>query len=452
MLKNPTSPATAFAFISEQVLAAAKNPVDPAKAAALGKVIAAQGENARLINADSLKPVVGANAGLESRAIIAALTTAYGDDLREILFNSSSLGDFGIQLLALPSEEWSFDGQRERGAITRFVTGFQADQAMAARDGLEVSPDAITKLAPMVTKQRFEEFVSRGEWRNVNDQVDYSNVFSFEGGHYGVVRLKNGTWGSWFQNDWNQDLNPLGDLSTASLQALKDRVRGDPAFPGLASQVDALLQPRLAEARRAKTKVDGALEVDLEALAKKESIAPSEIASLPANQRVSEQSLRGVIGLIEKLGSVIGLTESKVPAGSRSISDFEARKITLGDDYAHITHAGQPLGSKQVTLHWSVPTAEIPWDGGLIQLASGRFKIWSHTSERQGSVWKKRYDDLEAFDTATLQALRARMAQLAPSGASDPVLQAARRANRFGPAIEALVTQIDGVLAGRCGC
>ncbi|MCC7380813.1 MAG: hypothetical protein IT384_03230 [Deltaproteobacteria bacterium] len=450
MLKNPTSPATALAFIGEQVMAAAKNPVAPAQAAALGKVIAAQGENARLINADSVKPLVGANAGLESRAIIAALTTAYGDDLREILFNSSSLGDFGIQLLALPSEEWSFDGHRERGAITRFVTGFQGDQAMAARDGVEVSPAAIRNLERASDGQKFMELVSRGEWRNVSDQIDNSKVFAFEGGHFGVVRLHNGAWGSWFQNDWNRDLNALGDLSTASLQALKDRVRGDPAFPGLASQVDSLLQPRLAEARRAKTKVDCALDVDLEALAKRESIAPSEIASLPANQRVSERSLGGVIALIEKLAVQLGSTDA--PAGSRSISDFDARKITLGDDYAHITHAGQPLGSDQVTLYWSVPKAETPWDGGLILLASGRFKIWSHTSERQGSTWRKRYDELEAFDTATLQALRARMAPMAPSGVADPVLQAARRANRFGPALEALLQQIDGVLAKRGAC
>jgi len=407
-----------LAFIAEAAANAVQNPVSAKKEAALAQTIAKQGASgAQLINAESLDHVRGLDDGLRARGIIGALATAYGEDLKTVLFTQPTVAEFAMKLLSLAGN--GYDGSQERGAVSRFVAGYTAPGAVKSKDGIEVDTNDV-KNARETTDRKLGTVLSFGE-------------------SFGVVK-QDGSWKAYFQNDWNKDVMPLDKLSSATLLAIVDLASSRPELRSLGKQAEKELAPRLKESNVEKTKVDKNLSVELD------QITPTELKSAPGDVRVSRQGMQVVLDIISLIS---GPLTAVVKGSEWSFPKFSQRNLSLGDDYAHISHKDQLLASNKVTIQWSPPNEKYPHEGGLIQLAGGEFRLWRLTDEKQGSGYKRAYTKLDAMDTASLKGLYGEISKMAPSGAGDATIREGRMANRFGPSLEQLKNDLATLIAAR---
>ncbi len=444
---NPKSLLENKAFLLEQAQKAADTPITPAKEAALLSAIESLGQDVALLNERALTRVTGLDEGLKARAVIAAFAMAYGPELKAELYRSSNIGEFAKNIM---KERGVWDLHGVDRAINRFVTMWRSDVPLTARDGQELDLASIASLevrdGPM--KDKLLKNVGPGDWTPVS--VDpHAKWAAFEGESFGVLRLDNGEWAPWFQNDWNKDQFTFQELSSASLRAIRERLSDESGFRGLGKQIDRILAKRSPMAEGSQSSVLARMQkLDLNEVSSTDALHPIDIMGLPAQARVSRlPSKDSLLGLLDRLVQP-AVGEER---GTLQLYQWSEREIRVGDEFADILHAGQPIIKNGAHLTFTAPNqTKRTYQGGLVELSNRKFRLWTfHPVERQGSFPAKNYFDLDALDTASLQGLRQAVFAMTPEGAKDAVMGMARKFDGYGVSFSRLVHQIDAVLVER---
>lgn len=440
---KPKSQLSTQAHVAE-LAAKAGVPVDPVKEAGLAAAILALGPDATLLNEKALDRVRGLDEGLRARAILMALTTAYGQELTPLIFKSGSVSEFATRLAASTKDILA---GAQLAAVNHFLATFDSEKAFLARDGQEIPlwtiAEAQVHPAGAYPSTREARLLDKND--KPVEPHPLSGSASFSDGTFGVVRLGSGAWSAWFQNDWNRDLVPLDELSSASLQAIRDHLGPRAELRGLAAQVDQVLSPRLDKADRRQLGYEFELaKLDLDALAASgPPVDAAQLMALPAPARVARHDEGWLRSIIKRL------SPPQLASGQpEAIGSWSQRELTFGDRYAYITHATQPLSSTGAHLQWTVAGAAFPSEGGLVELAGGEYRLWQFDPvRRRPNGPDLNYYPLEALDRDSLVGLREVVARLAPSGGEDSVMRTARQAHPYGASYARLLQQIDRALA-----
>lgn len=443
---KPKSPVATYTHVAE-LAQKASAPADPAKEAALAAAVLAMAPDTAVLSERSLDRIRGLDEGLRARAVLMALTTAYGSELTSLVFKSGNVSDFAARLRATADDP--FD-QRELRSASRFFAGFEADQAVLARDGRELPLWTIAEAKvhppgsyPTTRSASLHTESASAPPVDVNPNAGW---VSFSDDQFGLARLPDGQWTAWFQNDRNRDLVSLESLSSASLLTIREHLGARPELRGLATQVDKLLEPRLDAASKHEFPYFAALgELDLGRLASQAPVDPSALMTLPAAVRVARHDVSWLKAVIAQL------RPTAVREGApRPLGEVAAKDLLVGIEYADITHAGQPLAANGAHLRWVSPKASE--QGGLVELASGKYRLFQYDAERrQGSFPATNYFELEQLDRASLEKLRGLVAGLVPESAEDVVMRTARQAHPYGAAFTRLLGQLDAALAQPAG-
>lgn len=421
----------------------ASAPSDPVKEAGLAAAIVALGPDATLLNESALDRVRGLDEGLRAKAVLMALTTAYGEELTPLVFKSGSISEFAARLV---TSRGDILAGKQLEAVNHFLATFESDKAFLARDGQEIPLWTIAE----AQVHPAGSYPSARQDRLLDDHgkpVEPSPAngwVSFSDGVFGLVRLGGGNWSAWFQNDWNKDLIPLPQLSSASLQAIRDHLGPRAELRGLTAQVDQILAPRLEEADRRRLGYWAELgNLDLNALSAGRPVDASELMALPAPARVARHDEGWLKSVIKQL--LPPRLASGTPA---SIDNWPQRELSFGDRYAYSMHSTQPLSSTGAHLQWTQAGASFPWEGGLVELAGGEYRLWQFDPERRrGSLRDVNYYPLSSLDRTSLVGLREAVQALTPGAATDVVMHTARRAHPYGASFERLLLQIDHALS-----
>ncbi|MFO0727044.1 MAG: hypothetical protein U1E65_24905 [Myxococcota bacterium] len=435
---TPQSSSENQRFLAEQAELIRTTQVDPAKEAALLGAIKNLGPDGALLNASALNRVTGLDEGLKARAVMASLATAYGEPLKAQVFQSASLADFSAAILKRGDY---FEDIKLDAVVNRFVSTWQSEAPFKARDGKEIDLSTIAGLGIHPEPMPGELLKDvRGRWVPVEVEAG-APWAAFAGEAFGVVRLENGNWSAWFQNDWNKDQLDFSALSSASLQTIRDRLGEEPGFRGLARQIDKILTARAPAAEAAQRLVTERMgKLDLNTVSR--SIDPVVLMGLPAQDRVGQAVKSELIALIEKLQT----PKVETAPASHTLQGWRDIRFIVGDEYAEIFHAGQPLAKDGAHLSWTLPSTA----GGLLELANGTYRLWDLDPHRQqGSLRARNYYALETLDTESLKGLRDKIADLAPEGAQDSIMRTARSAHPYGAAFSRLLGQLDQLLATR---
>lgn len=439
---KPKSPVATYTHVAE-LAQKASAPADPAKEAALAAAVLAMTPDTAILNERSLDRIRGLDEGLRARAVLMALTTAYGPELTSLVFKSGNVADFAARLRATADDP--FD-QREIKSASRFFAGFESAQALLARDGRELPlwTIAAAKVHPAGSYPTTRSASLRTE-SAAAPPVDVSpnaGWVSFSDDHFGLARLPDGKWTAWFQNDWNRDLVPLASLSSASLLTIRDHLGARPELRGLGTQVDKLLGPRLDAASKREFPYFAELgQLNLDRLASSTPVEPDALMTLPADVRVARHDASWLKAVVAQLRPAAVREGAPRPLGA-----LGGNELVIGDEFAHITHASQPLAADGAHLRWvSSKASEL---GGLVELASGKYRLFQYDPERrQGSFPARNYFELEQLDRSSLEQLRALVVGLVPSSAEDVVMKTARQAHPHGAAFTRLLGQLDAALA-----
>jgi hypothetical protein len=439
---KPKSVVATHTHVAE-LAAKASAPSDPAKEAALAAAVLSMGPDATALSARALGQLGGLDEGLRAKATLMALTTAYGPELTTLVFKSGNVADFAARLRSVADDP--FD-PREIEAANRFLAGFEADKALLARDGRELPlwtiAEAKVHAAGSYPSTRSAELRGPSASAPPVETSPNHGWVSFSDDAFGLARLANGTWTAWLQNDWNRDLVPLESLSSASLLTIREHLADRRELRGLSGQLDKLLEPRLsAAALREFSYRSSFAELNLDRLASGTPVEPSALMMLPSVVRVARHDESWLKAVVRQL------RPNQTHVGSpRPIGDLPNQHLHVGLEYASSLHASQPLAADGAHLQWLKSGSSET--GGLVELASGKFRFFQYDLERrQGSFPATNYFELEQLDRGSLEKLRTLAAGLVPASAEDVVMRTARQAHPYGAAFTRLLGQLDAALA-----
>jgi hypothetical protein len=382
---------------------------DPASEARLAHAISELGPAARYVRPEDFKELQSLDSGDRARLLVSLLSAAYGDEIREVLFQSPTMPQLVERLLS----DQEYGQAKYMDVVVDFVDGLARDRAVPTRDGHRIEPSTIENLS------------IRPDGREAPLKIAMAGMQDY-------ILKNEGKWVWGWQNDWNVDHNSLDQLSSQSLFQIREEIAKRPEakqLGDLLKEIDRILKPRLKEAEKDRSRAISSFHVS------------GKLDELPSEARVGVRPQEWINKVVGMLKSGTAHDTRGAARGSIHLEGFDQREMFIGDKYVHIGFEHLGLSSKVKEHSIAFKALEgTAHEAGLIQLASGEWKIWTLNTN---GFPRRLANSLDVLDAESLDALRARITKMLPERTEDPTIAAARAADPFAGALAQLLVQID---------